>query len=74
MLVKSFSFIVVILTLSGCGEEWTCKVNNQVMYSISDSGELGGADKGCSCSEIRNFNLKVFGTVNDEKLKSDFGC
>jgi len=44
------------------------------MYSVSDSGELGSADKGCSCDEIRAFELREFGEVDEEALKNEFGC
>lgn len=44
------------------------------MYSISSSGKFGGAQKGCSCSQIRSFELKQFGKVDEQALKSDFGC
>lgn len=36
--------------------------------------EIGGAGKGCSCSEIRAFELRTFGEVDEAALKSDFGC
>ena len=55
-------------------EKWMCKIDGNVMYSISSSGKLGGAQKGCSCSQIRNFELKQFGKVDEQALKSDFGC
>jgi hypothetical protein len=44
------------------------------MFSMSSSGEIGGAGKGCSCSEIRAFELRTFGEVDEATLKSDFGC
>ena len=44
------------------------------MYSMSASGELGSADKGCSCAEIRAFELRTFGAVDEAALESDFGC
>jgi len=66
--------IVSILTLTGCGEEWTCIVDGKTMYSISSSGKIGSADKGCSCEEIRSFELRTFGEVDEQALKNDFGC
>ena len=44
------------------------------MYSVSSSGALGSADKGCTCEEIREFELRNFGSVDEDALKSDFGC
>tara|TARA_R110000744_G_C19216717_1_gene546644 strand:- start:34 stop:168 length:135 start_codon:yes stop_codon:yes gene_type:complete len=44
------------------------------MFSMSSSGEIGSAGKGCSCSEIRAFELRTFGEVDEAALKSDFGC
>lgn len=44
------------------------------MYSVNSSGEIGAANKGCSCDEIRQFELREFGEADDEALKSDFGC
>jgi len=44
------------------------------MYSISDSGKLGGAGKGCSCQQIRSFELRAFGSVDEAALRNDFGC
>ena len=61
--------------LSSCSDnEWYCKTQGQTMFSMSSSGEIGGAEKGCSCSEIRTFELRTFGEVDEAALKSDFGC
>ena len=45
-----------------------------MMYSQSASGEIGGAQKGCSCEQIRNNEYKYFRSVDEQALKSDFGC
>ena len=45
-----------------------------MMYSQSASGEIGGAQKGCTCEQIRNHELYHFKSVDEEALKSDFGC
>jgi len=66
--------ITSLLFLSSCGEKWTCTTKGKSMFSISESGKLGSADKGCSCSEIRAFELRIFGEVDEAALKSDFGC
>jgi len=69
-------FVAAALCLGACGnsEEWTCTVDGDTMYSRSASGELGSADKGCSCEEIAEFELRTFGEVDEDALKSDFGC
>ena len=74
MLVKILSLIVISFTLSGCGEKWSCQTKGDAMFSMSESGGIGSADKGCSCSEMRNFELNKFGKVDEEALKNDFGC
>ena len=71
--------LLLILSLSclvACEdpETWLCKVDGKTMYSLSASGKLGSADKGCSCSEIRSFEQRTFGAVDEAALKSDFGC
>ena len=44
------------------------------MYSLSDSGELGAAEKGCTCAEIANFEYRIFGEVDYQALNDDHGC
>jgi hypothetical protein len=68
-----FLFLLVNV-LAGCSEKWSCQIQNRTMFSISESGELGGARKGCSCDQIRAFELKEFGRVDEQALKDDFGC
>ena len=60
--------------LSGCGETWSCQTKGKTMFSMSESGKIGAADKGCSCDQIRSFELKEFGRVDEQALKDDFGC
>ena len=61
--------------LASCSNEtWTCTTSQKTMYSMSASGKLGSADKGCSCAEIRAFELRTFGAVDEAALESDFGC
>lgn len=69
----SVAALLIILTAS-CGESWTCQTKGKSMYSISASGKIGSADKGCSCDEIKSFELKTFGRVDEDALKKDFGC
>lgn len=67
--------LTLAIGLTSCSSEtWTCHTRGKTMYSLSSSGELGSADKGCTCSEIRTFELHTFGEVDEAALKSDFGC
>jgi hypothetical protein len=73
--MKIILIVALAFALSSCSnEEWTCQTRGKTMYSMSSSGELGSADKGCSCSEIRAFELRTFGEVDEAALKNDFGC
>ena len=69
-----FVSILTFITVAGCGETWTCESNGSSMYSVSSSGEIGSASKGCSCSQIRVFELKKFGQVDNEAMDREFGC
>ena len=71
----ALSFISLLI-LSCSNEKWTCKVTNngKSMYSVNSKGEIGGAKKGCSCSEIRAFEYKIQGYVDEDAMKEDFGC
>jgi hypothetical protein len=45
------------------------------MYSVNlETGELGGAQRVCSCGQIRSFEQQQFGEVDEETLCRDFGC
>ncbi|ARU28180.1 hypothetical protein [Cellvibrio sp. PSBB006] len=66
--------ILVPIFLASCGEKWTCHTKEKTMFSISESGKLGSAEKGCSCEEIRSFELETFGEVDEEGLENDFDC
>lgn len=75
--MKTFLITALVTALvAGCVERetWSCVIDGDVMYSMSSKGQLGGAQKGCTCDEIRQFELKVFGEVDEEALKRDFGC
>ncbi len=73
--MKNLLAVALLLGCASCGSEtWTCEVRGKTMYSMSSSGAMGSADKGCSCSEIRAFELRNFGEVDEGALKSDFGC
>ena len=65
-----------LLMLAACAdqEKWFCKVEGKTMYSISESGKLGGAEEGCSCSQIRSFEKSTFGSVDEEAISNDFNC
>lgn len=73
--MKIILIMAVSLGMASCSnEEWTCQTRGKTMYSMNSSGELGSADKGCTCEEIRSFELRTFGEVDEVALKSDFGC
>ena len=73
--LKTMFTIVSLLVLVSCGgDEWYCVEDGDVMYSRSKNGEWGGAERACSCSKIRAFEKKVFGSVDEAALKRDFGC
>jgi hypothetical protein len=62
------------LLLSCSDEVWSCVQRDGAMFSMSSSGAMGSADKGCSCDEMRSFERRAFGSVDEEALRSDFGC
>ena len=73
--MKNFIILFNLALLISCSqEEWYCRTNGDMMYSQSKSGEIGGAQKGCTCEQIRNHELYHFKSVDEEALKSDFGC
>ena len=74
VMFKTVSILGAVLFLASCGEDWSCKVDGKSLYSVSTSGKLGSADKGCSCQEIRAFEQRTFGEVDESALKSNFGC
>jgi len=73
--MKIFVYIAIAVMLSSCSnEEWNCKIDGKNMYSLSSSGKMGGAGKGCTCEQMRSFELTTFGSVDEAALASDFGC
>jgi hypothetical protein len=66
--------VFTAILVSGCGENWSCVSSRDTMYSISDSGKLGSAEKGCTCEQISSFEKKKFGRVDEQALRADFGC
>ena len=74
-IIQVIVIAALVFGLSSCSnEEWSCQIRGETMYSMSSTGELGSADKGCSCSEIRAFELRIWGEVDEAALKNDFGC
>ena len=76
-LLSIFALIFTSLLLVSCNDEkWTCTIHEsgKTMYSVNTKGELGGAQKGCSCDEIRAFEYDNWGEVDEDALKADFGC
>ena len=74
--MKLILLIASSLLITSCFSDakWTCVTSGKSMYSISASGKIGSADKGCSCIQIESFERRVFGRIDKEALKSDFGC
>lgn len=69
--------LLVVLSsvlLLSCDENWICQTKGKTMFSMSSSGKIGSAEKGCSCEEIKSFELSVHGRVDEAALKRDFGC
>jgi len=71
--MKKLLLLILPLLFSCSQEEWYCRTNanGDMMYSQSASGEIGGAQKGCSCEQIRNNEYKYFRSVDEQALKSD---
>jgi hypothetical protein len=73
--MKNIALVLFAGILAACsGEEWHCKIDGKSLYSVSSSGKLGGAGKGCTCDQIRSFERRTFGSVDEGALNSDFGC
>ena len=72
--MKLLTIFLMMTLLQGCGETWHCVERGKTLLSISESGQLGSADKGCTCDQLREFEYRVFGEIDEEALKSDFGC
>jgi hypothetical protein len=69
--ILAFVTFSAALTLPGCDREnWVCVEQSKTLFSM-DGKKVGSADKGCSCEEIVEFNLRNFGSRGDS---SDFGC
>lgn len=65
----------LVLLLAGCGgTDWQCVERGKTMYSVDGHGNIGTADKGCSCIEIAAFEKELFGRIDYQALKEDFGC
>ncbi len=63
--------VATALILSGCEKEnWVCVEQGKTLFSMNGA-KIGSADKGCSCEEIVEFNIRNFGSRGDS---SDFGC
>ena len=75
MYMKLLLLLGTLIFLGACsGEEWRCVADGKTLYSMSSSGKIGGAGKGCSCQQIRQFEQRTFGSVDEDALRSDFGC
>lgn len=67
-------FLTLPLFLFACSGDWSCVQQGDTLFSMNSSGQLGSADKGCTCDEIRSFERRVFGSVDEDALRTDFGC
>ena len=69
------SIVFTFALLSSCSEiTWRCEIDGDRMFSVGSDGTLGGATKGCTCNQIREFTLSRFGKIDESAMKSDFGC
>ena len=71
---KLLLLLLSIFLLSCSQEKWSCFVDGKDMWSVSENGGIGPANYGCSCDDIRNHAIKNWGYVDEEAMKSDFGC
>lgn len=64
-----------MVSLYGCsGDNWRCVTRGTAMFSLNDKDEIGSANKGCSCSEIRAWDKKILGEVDERRMRENFGC
>ena len=54
--------------------EWNCVEKGQTMYSMSDKGETGAAEKACTCVDMADFERRKFGRVDYAGLNKEHGC
>ena len=54
--------------------EWDCVESGDNMYSLSDTGEIGPAEKACTCTGMADFERRKFGRVDYASLNKDHGC
>ena len=54
--------------------EWDCVESGDNMYSLSDAGEIGPAEKACTCTGMADFERRKFGRVDYASLNKDHGC
>jgi hypothetical protein len=54
--------------------EWTCIERGNTMLSISEKGDLGPAEKACTCTGMADFERRKFGRVDYASLNKDHGC
>ena len=66
-------FGLTLLSACDSSQTWHCVTQGKNMFSMNESGEIASADKGCSCQEIRSFELRT-GSVDEAALANDFGC
>lgn len=75
--MKQLITILLLISIAGCADNsnWICTTYADAMFSRDhNSGAMGSADKGCSCTQMYNFEYKQFGGVDVDALNADFGC
>jgi hypothetical protein len=55
-------------------KEWTCIERGNTMLSISENGDIGPAEKACTCTGMADFERRKFGRVDYAALNKDHGC
>lgn len=76
MLLASFGAACygAFLIYSHYDVEWDCVERGNTMLSISENGDIGPAEKGCTCTGMADFERRKFGRVDYAALNKDHGC
>lgn len=76
MLLASFGAACygAFLIYSHYDVEWDCVERGNTMLSISEKGDLGPAEKACTCTGMADFERRKFGRVDYASLNKDHGC
>jgi hypothetical protein len=76
LLVASFGTACygAFLVYSYYDVEWDCVERGNNILSISENGDIGPAEKGCTCTGMADFERRKFGRVDYAALNKDHGC